>query len=307
VKVIASRAGRGSGNTYRSLLLVFLAAVTVRPVGAQVPQVDTLYYSERQPAWAGQLTVLAANTFLGALTGGIAQELRGGSFRDGFTRGALGGAVTYLGKRVAVERFNGAGLIGRQVGALGSSMVRNAGDGIPTLDRLVVPLGVGRLYVRRGTDRAFQIQPKLDALATAWVLYGAIEDDLAFDAGASLSAGTFVFKTSNKVMLYGGGEHSAGGFANAGVVYLSDVPAWGRRFLDGAFAHERVHIVQEDQLFVTLTDPFEDWVVQQLPGGHHVSRWLDLNVSTEIFRVTSRFFPSVRERPWEMEANYLSR
>lgn len=278
-----------------------------RPAAAQVPQPpDTLFYSAPHPSWAGHLTALAANTFLGALTGGVMQELRGGSFKDGFTRGALGGAVTYAGKRVAVERFEGAGLLGRQVGAFGSGIVRNASDGVPTFSRFVLPLGPGRLYIDRGANGAYQLQPKLDLMAAAWIAYGVIEPELHFDAGSSLSAGAAIFRTRNRVMGYGS-DQRAGGFANSGVVFLSDVPAWGARFLEGAFAHERVHIVQEDQIFLTITDPFEDWVMQRVPGGNRLSRWVDINAGTELLRLTGGLFSSVRERPWEMEANYLAR
>ena len=108
---------------------------------------------------------MGANTFIGALTGGLVQALGGGSFSDGFTRGALGGAIVYAGKRLSVGRFAGAGWIGREVAAVGTSIVRNASDGLPTVHRLVLPLGPLRVHFRPNGDQVVNV--KLDLLEAA--------------------------------------------------------------------------------------------------------------------------------------------
>src|SRR5688572_16046106 len=86
------------------------------------------------PAWVGDVTFLGANALTSGLSAGLLQRLRGGSFRDGLARGALGGSVKYAGMRVSAQRFDGAGLLGRHVAATGTSMVRNASDARPTFD-----------------------------------------------------------------------------------------------------------------------------------------------------------------------------
>lgn len=91
---------------------------------------------------------------LGGLTAGIVQRLRGGSFSDGFARGAVGGAVAYAGRRIAAERFDGAGLLGRQVGAVGASVVRNASERRPSLERLFFPAGPLHVYWAGATTAA---------------------------------------------------------------------------------------------------------------------------------------------------------
>lgn len=67
------------------------------------------------PDWGGELAFLSGNAALGGLTAALIQELQGGSFWRAFLEGALGGAVVYGGKRIAVERFYAAGLVGRQL------------------------------------------------------------------------------------------------------------------------------------------------------------------------------------------------
>ena len=98
---------------------------------------------------ASDVAFLGVNVALGGLSAALFQQLRGGSSWDAFLNGALGGAVAYAGRRLAVERFDGASLAGRQVAAVGTSIVRNASNGCGALDQLVLPFGFARLYLRR--------------------------------------------------------------------------------------------------------------------------------------------------------------
>jgi hypothetical protein len=267
-------------------------------------QVDTTIYSARTPGWAAPVSIASANALLNGAIAGIAQELRGGAFRDGFTRGALGGLVLYAGKRVTIEEFSGAGFLGRQLGAVGNSIIRNAADGRGTLDRLVFPVGLARVYWQRAPQRSLQV--KLDAVALGWTVYGVVERELEFNLGESLSAGAPVFQTNGKIISFGDDQH-AGGVVKAGVIFLSDVRPWGDVFLQRAFAHERVHVLQMDNIFLNWIEPNDDWLLRQLPGGGVVHQWLDVNASTEILQLLSHLFDRHRDRPWELEAIYLTR
>lgn len=288
-------------NRTSAALAAALLALT--PAAARA-QSDTTLYGARSPAWVAPVSLMAANAVLSGLTAGIAQELSGGSFRDGFTRGALGGAVIYAGKRIAVERFSGAGLLGRQVNSVGASIVRNASDGIGTLDRLVWPVGLARVYWQRGPDRSVRV--KLDAAALGWTIYGIVEPELEVNLAESFSAGTPVFQTHDKIISFGDDQH-AGGVVEAGVIFLSDVRPWGDAFLQKAFAHERVHTLQMDHIFLDWVEPNDDRLLNLLPGGRYLSEWIDVNPSTEIMRGLSRLFDRHRDRPWELEAIYLTR
>lgn len=266
-------------------------------------QADTTIYASTSSRWAGHIAVASANMLFSGITAGLTQELKGGSFRDGFTRGAFGGAAIYAGKRIAVEDFYGAGMLGRQVAAVGTSMVRNAADGIGTFDRIVLPAGVVRVYVNRRD--AMRVSAKIDALALGWTIYGLAEPELHFDAGKSLSFGAPTFRTDNRIIDLGT-EH-AGGVVKTGVIFLSDVRPWGQDFLHRVQAHERVHVLQVDQIFLTINDPHDDRLLKAMPAGSTLNRWVDVNLSTELLEFLGRAINRHGDRPWEMESIYLAR
>ena len=286
------------------VLCALLATQAAAQNGSNTQSGDTIVYGERAPRWAGQVTALTTNALLGALTAGIYQELRGGSFKDGFARGALGGGVTYVGKRVAARQWAGAGLIGREIGAVGTSMTRNASYGRPTFNELIFPVGPMQLRV---WPREARWHLNVDLVATGYTLYGLTQSELAFAPRASLSSGTPVFRTDNQVIVTRGSRSHAGGFAAAGVVFQSFVPAWGTPFLDRALAHERVHVVQEDQLYYTMIEPATDWAVSKLPVSRKLTRHIELNISSELLGIFAGAFRGHIDRPWELEATYLSR
>ncbi len=308
------RAGRAVAG---ALLSAVLGLVLVPPsAGAQQPSSfvpDTGAVVATAPHWVGEFAILSGNALLSGVTAGVTQKLRGGSFREGFLRGLLGGGVIYLGKRVAAEHFSGSGLVGREVASVGTSMVRNAGEGVGVLDNVVLPLGIVRLYRERAGsgpgDAAAQwprhrVRVRLDAFATGWLLYAATQPQLHFDAGTSLSMGAPVFKTDNKVMA--SSELRSGGFAKDGVILLSDVPFWGPVFAQRSLHHEMEHVIQDDQLFGTWIRPAQATLFRRLPGGRVFDGWVDLDFSNELLDLLSNAVPQHDVRPWELEAVYLS-
>jgi hypothetical protein len=291
--------------TRSATFLVALLMAWPRPAAAQCSLFGQTTCPLDAPRWVGEFATLSANAFLAGMTAGITQRLGGRSFGDGFVRGALGGAVVYGGKRLVVERFDGAGLLGREVAAVGSSMVRNASDGVALFDELILPFGPIRLYVRPA-DRT--VQPKLDALAFGWTIYGIAESELSFDAGESLSAGAPVFVTDGKVIQSSNTDSThAAGLTESGVIVLAAVPAAGAEFRARAFAHERVHILQGDHIFTTWTDPLESRLLRSVPAAARIGRWADVGLSTDVLRVFGIFFDDYDERPWELEAAFLAR
>ena len=286
----------------RSLAGAVVLCVLLSTRGASA-QEDTLGYSTRAPTWSAHFATFSANAVLGALTGGVIQELRGGSFKDGFVRGALGGAIIYGGKRITAERFFGAGLIGREFAAVGSSVVRNASDGVGTFDRLILPAGILRVYWQRPSG---SVQVKVDVYSAGLTVYGIAESNLDFDVHESFSAGAVVFKTNNEVITFGADKQHAGGISRGGLIFRSFVPGWGEEFLERALAHERVHVSQDDQFFITLNDHVDDWLFTKLGAAQRLSRYIDLNTSSELLRLVGRTM-SYRDRPWEVEAIYLTK
>lgn len=281
-----------------TVLLLFCATGSARA------QVDTAGYSIQAPKWVAQFTTLSANAVLGGVTAGVIQKLRGGSFEDGFTRGALGGAIVYAGKWTVAQKFSGAGFVGREVGAVGSSVVRNASDRLGTFDRLVLPAGFVRVYWNR---KQGDVTAKVDVVAAGYIAYGIFEKGLDFDTRESLSSGTAVFKTQNKVLTYGGDHAHAAGVTETGVVFRSNVAGWGPEFLNRVVRHERVHMVQHDQLYITLNDRLNDWVFSKVRPAQGVARYIELNGTSELMKILSGFIKKHDDRPWELEAIYLTR
>ncbi len=256
------------------------------------------------PRWVGQFTAISANAILGGVTAGVMQHFRGGSFTRGLANGMLGGGVVWAGKWLTAQRFSGAGLAGREVAAVGGSMVRNAGLGRGLAEELVLPVGPVRLYVRPG--ESWRVVPKVDATTVGWVAYGILERELEFDAAASISAGAPVFRTDGKVMLTDSDTHAAG-ITESGVILLADVPEYGSNVARRSFAHERVHVIQGDQIFLWWTKPVEEWAMTRAPGGKLAMRYVDINLSFPLLGFMGGWFPKHDDRPHELEAIFLAR
>jgi len=256
------------------------------------------------PRWVGEFAALSANAVLGGLTSGVTRRLAGGSFSDAFLRGLLGGSAVYAGKRIAAERFDGAGLIGRQVAAAGTSMVRNAGNGVHAFDRLLIPFGPFRVDL---SPRDGHWSVRTDAVALGWIVYGIAESQLELDWGRSVGAGTAVFRTRGTVISFDGEEAHAAGVTNAGVIYVADVPAYGERVYERSLAHERIHVLQQDFIAAAWTDPLVDALLGRTAPTRLVRSHISVNVSTELMRALGRLFPKHDDRPWEIESIFFAR
>ena len=251
---------------------------------------------------AGHARVLAANAALGGVTGGILRRMRGGSFRDGFVRGAAGGAVAYGGKAVSAVRRSGSGLLGRQLGGIGASLTLQAS----TPDSAVpirLPVGPVNVYLARGSAGRTSASARLDLVATAAIVRIAANGGTRWDARQSLSAGTVVFRDQ-------AWDHPGFlGYADAGVIVLRD-DRLGELFVPDVrrartAPHERVHVIADDYLFGAWGLPVERAALQRLPWAERMGRYVDVGVSH--FLVPS-LAPLLRydRRPWEQEASFLS-
>jgi len=257
----------------------------------------------RAPRWVGDVTFLSSNALLGGLTAGVAQSLRGGDFRDGFARGALGGATAYAGRRVAAEEFDGAGLLGRQLSSVGASMVRNASEGRPTLETLVFAFTPVRIHVDRSDG--WEVSPKLNVRDLFWLASFVLRSETEFDLAMTLSAGAPVFRSPMRSFIDSDGV-SVDGVQVSGVIGLSDVPD---DLLRTAFAHERVHVLQHDFALLLWSDPVE----ARLMGAHPITARLYRHVEPGVV------FPGLRrltydalsiehsKQPAEIEAMFLDR
>ncbi|HEX2206453.1 MAG TPA: hypothetical protein VHG93_02165 [Longimicrobium sp.] len=257
--------------------------------------------------WNGEVATLTLNALLGGVTAGTVRALRGGSFGEGFALGAAGGALVYTGKRIAVQGWDGAGLAGREVAALGTSVIRNTADGRAPLERLVLPLWIGRVYVTTGPR--LSVQPRLDLATTVSTVYQALDSRSRIDLPRSLSAGAPVFRVYTA-------EEEWIGFQRAGVVLLRYNPGYRGieeqlpldlvAPLERSAAHERVHVAQLDQAFLLVTAPLEDWLLDRFPAAERIRRWVDPGIAGAPLYLTELLIP-YDSRPWEREADFLAR
>jgi hypothetical protein len=204
-----------------------------------------------------------------------------------------------------VERFGGAGLLGREVASVGASMVRNAGEGRGALELVVLPVGPARLYLQ--STRPF-VRVRPDLMATGWLLYAIQESELRFDFAMSVSAGAPVFLADDRVILHGARDTAhAHGAMEGGLIFMANVPAFGREPFRRLFEHERVHVLQSDQLFLTVTGPLEESLLARIPGARRLAGRVDVNLASSLMRVLNDRIPAYLDRPWETEAIFLSR
>ncbi len=292
------RFGRGIAERIESMKLARALAVGCVLLALSRPALSAQSTAEWRPdAGVGEVTFLGANTLIGALTGGLVQALGGGSFSDGFTRGALGGAIIYAGKRLSVGRFAGAGWIGREVAAVGTSIVRNASTGVPNLHRLVLPLGPLRVHFQANGDQVVNV--KLDLLELVALAGAVAEPALTLEVGRTFSAGAPVFLAEHRTIVHNGDR--VNGLTQGGTILLS---GRGVDDLESTFAHERVHVIQLDFLSQAWFLPLEEWIFRNTPLAA-LQRYIDLNVSTALWLTAWNGLIDAEDRPREIEASFL--
>jgi hypothetical protein len=288
----------------RTLLLVgVLLLAPVEPAAAQgcgAPMPCRPGPQEIESNTSGHLMSLGINAALGGITAGVRQHARGGSFWRGMVQGAAGGSAVYAGKWLSVGQFWGAGLAGRQVAAVGASVIRNASEYRPVLEQVMVPIGPVRVYVERGESAG--VRAKLDLLGAAVSTYYAVSSGSRFDSWASLSAGTPVFHTHTA---WYPGWH---GNNTGGVIVLLEEPITHHPAPiapEAVFAHERVHLLQYDQAMHTWGAPLERWLLARVPRGEWLARHVELGLIMVPVMLSHQLIP-YESRPWEREAHLLS-
>lgn len=280
-------------------LLAVLATLAATDAAAQT---GCLYLGwcavtpDRSMRAADHVRAGAINAALGGVTAGMFNAARGEPFLPAFVGGAAGGTVSYSGKLISGQHWSGAGLIGRELAALGSSMVGNASQGRGMLERVVLPVGPMTLHVDRADGMS--VRAKLDVLATLFTTYALAHPDYALDWSASASSGAPVFHARSVRE----GRPWRGGMVAGSILMQSGRydPAWRQ-----VRAHEQVHVAQHDFSAIAWGAPFEDWLLRRVPRGEWIGRRFDLGVDF-LFWAGLYAFASQRGTPWEREARFLS-
>jgi hypothetical protein len=280
-------------------LLMCLASPAAHGQGS--PDVPDYWVTQR---WVGDVTFLSLNALLAGVSSGIQQELRDGSFSGGFARGALGGAVAYGGRRIAVADFWGAGLIGRQVSAVGNSLARNAGQSHPSLNAIWLPLGP--VTVRLSRDNRVRVTAKPDLYSAGALIAAILDDRLEFDAGTSLSSGAPVFRAPHHNIRLDG--RLVNGIAPAGLIVVGSPVDVNLTDSQTTLSHERVHVLQYDFAQMMWGDPLEDYLARRVPYARTLNNYVRFGVTAPVIIAgfVQYFDVDVYDHPWEIEAFYLT-
>jgi hypothetical protein len=287
----------------RPAVLAAIALAAASPAEAQTgPPTQT-------PTWAGESAVIISNALAGGLTAGIRHALSGGSFGKGFLWGAAGGTVGYLGKRVASTRIDGAGFLGREIAAVGHSMVRNASEGRPAMSRLYLPLGPIPAWVTLTPTGGSALTLRIDPASLAQLISLSTDSRLRFDVGQTMSLGAPVFEAMRRGVV-GLNSEPVLGIASFGTIVISDRRSFLQSGYDirSIFVHETVHVIQGDFSLIAWSDPFNDALFNALGLGV-VNRFVMFNEVRWAGIIISDWITDRRglRAPFELEAEWLAR
>ena len=286
-----------SGRLLRPSGAVFaLALALALPASAQSRPYSDQELEWRNAGWVDDVYFTATNALVSGVATAVVAALRDDvPVGRAFLTGAVGGVAVYAGKRLAASRFDGAGFVGRQVAAVGTSVGRNAADGRGPLDELAFPLGWAGLYWDR-VEGGVTVRPDVNAIA--WSVHLAFRPGTDFDWGRSVSSGAPVFLTRD-----GSFENDVAG-RTYGNVILADRTA--NIPLDVIVAHERVHVLQLDHHHALWGDPVERWATGLLGDGvSEVADRFALVTPTLLAGLAFASLWSGGDNPLESEAYYM--
>jgi hypothetical protein len=287
----------------RAALLV-VAALVLLPATLPAQQHDVHLQDIRVPAWVNTRSMIVLNALVGGLSAAVVSELRGGSGARAFASGAAGGVVAFLGKEIAGRRFEGAGLVGRQVAAVGGSIVQNAAYGLGPLDRIEFPFGPVDVLL---DTRTRSVSGRLDPIGAGVIVIGVFHPRMYFDANATLSAGIPVFRTRSGMLSAPWSGVESCGLEVASVLFLADLGAFDPGTRAAVVAHERVHTLQGDLFQAYWGRPLLEWLLPESPRWQSARPFLDVNFGDGIAELTDAlFFSAYASRPWEIEAEALA-
>ena len=242
---------------------------------------------------------LAINGALGSFSAAMVALAKGKDPWRAALQGFGGGIALGAGKQIAGNRFDGAGLLGRQVAAFGTSLVRSA-----TEDTLVllVPVGPVTMEIRpRAVDR---VRPRVNVVSAGTLVYYIIRDDTRIDWNSTLSSGAPVFRFPTETVSTRDGIIF--GRMDFGTILLGATPPIMDLQRQLTLPHESIHIAQYDFLDHALALPPERAILRKLGVGEGFLRHVDLGVVSMLLAGVLQMHMDYDDRPWEREAVILT-
>lgn len=290
------------------LLALLALALPAAPASAQIPTapcplppqpcITPPQIDPGRPRWQGHTLALASNAAIGGVAAGVVRAARGESFWAGFTRGAAGGGIVYLGKFIGTHDLPAIGLVGRQTAALGATITRSAMSGGGTFEHLTFPLGPIKIHRASAGTRL-----TIDLPTVVGTIYGLTRSGARFDPGRSLATGAVVFEVDS-IHSRESGWLSLGRTIG-GTIFHRPPPHYLVSTRE-IMAHELVHVIQHDFAMIAFSAPFESWLADRLPAPlARPLRHLDLGSHAALQALPGALGVNRRKTPWEREAYFL--
>jgi hypothetical protein len=235
----------------------------------------------------------AINAAIGVVVGAMWAAIRRTSVIKGAGQGLAGGLIISEGRQTAARTFQGAGLIGREISAVGVSLVASVGKPATTFSFPFGPLSVQ--YAKGAFDWRVQVADCVITVATA------LSPHTSFDLGLSLSAGVPVFRTHGSGVTGLQGT-DASGITQGAVIWLEPTAFVSDYRTRQVLGHESVHVTQEDFVQNALALPIESAVLEQTSAGRSFLRHFDLGVLGDASALLLAHLIPYRSQPWEKEA-----
>lgn len=237
------------------------------------------------------------NAAIGLATATIWSVARGHGLAEGVRRGLVGGAITGIGRQIAASPFNGSGFAGREISAIGISLITSVGS-----EHLRLSFPVGPVELQVIDDRTFDW--RINATDAIAAVINSARKTTRLDIGLALSSGTFVFRDKRGAFRVSGGEATASEFFQS--ITLTKDAFHGSTGVPNVLFHENVHVLQDDYLANAVTNPIEQAILNRTQIGRRITRHIDLGVLSLPINVVANSLIPYTSRPWEREAYALT-
>jgi hypothetical protein len=275
----------------------FILVAVLISLSLTAPALDAQTFEAPKPYSEG--TLLISNAVIGAATAAVTRAIGRKPIAAGAIRGAIAGAGVYAGKRLIGNGQPGYWWLGRELSAIASSEIGNAGLGLQPLERAILPIGPIRIHVDRLARRKFL--PRLDVVSTVGAIAIGSRDGVRIGWKETFSTGAIVLLTPET-------SDQIGNYA-AGVLSVSELAPDGKfpplESKRGVMSHEMTHAAQYDFSFNAWSEPLRGSIETRLPRLSARLRYLDLNLMLPVNFVLNSFM-SYQDRPWEREAVTVS-
>ena len=202
-----------------------------------------------------------------------------------------------VGRQVAASPFTGAGLAGREISAVGISLMTSPGS-----EHVNLSFPVGPVQFQLVDGRAFDW--RVNATDVVAAIINVTGKTTRLDAGISLASGAFVFRSRRDIIRTPNGEASGSELFES-IILAKDAFRRSSSFPNVLF-HENVHVLQEDYLASAVADPVERAVLNRTQIGRRITRHINLGLlSLSLNGIANSVIP-YGSRPWEREAYALT-